>query len=557
MRKLIGFFVVFTSLAFSAMARQYEGLATAYGDSINSVYDEQAPVFTPDGKSVYFTRSNHPQNIGGVKDKGDIWYSQLQADGIWSTPVHAGKQLNTSGYNAVVGFGRNGNTLFLQNLYENGRGGRQGVSIATRSGNGWSDPRPVDIPYFYNRAPHQSMSLSPDGTVMLMAVEARFSYGAEDIYVSLQRPGGKWSEPINLGRTINTRYQEMTPHLAADNKTLYFASNGHGGLGSRDIFVSTRLDDTWKNWSEPKNLGSSINSPGVELSYFVPANSEYAYFTTTQNSDGYGDLRRIRLSPESTRPEVASEPVVEVDTVATEPVLAVEEVEVNTSIIDSISQPRQDEPVLVEDEPAMPAEYTFSGRVNDQRSGQGVVASIRAVNSMSNDTLTVSSGTEGAFRFSLTPGETYTIKASAKGYLPNEIEIEATGTGEEGPIVIELVPLEIGTTVQLDNILFRQGTSEMLAGSEKDLKQVLEVLNENPGLHIELAGHTDNRGSGRLNIKLSQARVEAVKAYLVEQGIDKKRIEGVGYGGTRPIASNATEETRRLNRRVEFTITGK
>ncbi|MGB5929266.1 MAG: OmpA family protein, partial [Cyclobacteriaceae bacterium] len=498
-------------------------------------------------RTLYFTRRNHPRNTGGTKDKGDIWFSRLADDGSWSAPERADANLNTTGYNAVVGFSEGGDIIYLQNLYKNGKPGKQGVSIATRSGSGWSSPRPVDIPYFYNRAPHQSISLSPDGSVMLMAVESRFSYGAEDIYISLKR-GKEWSEPINLGRTINTRFQEMTPHLAADNRTLFFASNGHRGKGSRDIFMSTRLDDTWKNWSEPKNLGEAINSPGVELSYFIPAGSEYAYFTSTRNSDGYGDLRRIKLSPDQMPDEaepVIEEPVVqETDTVQAEP--EVEVVAVDTADIE----------IEVDVEEAVASvTLVLNGRVNDERSGNGIAATITAYAPAAADTISLQSDSDGTFIVELDPEQSYTIKAAARGYLSSEVSYEGGGDGQD--VVLELVPLEVGTTVQLDNILFRRGTPEILPGSENDLRRVYEVLSENPGIRIELGGHTDNRGSGRLNLKLSRERVEAVKAYLVEMGIDDKRIEGVGYGGTKPIASNSTEETRRLNRRVEFVITGK
>jgi outer membrane protein OmpA-like peptidoglycan-associated protein len=383
---------------------------------------------------------------------------------------------------------------------------------------------------------------------MLMAVESRFSYGAEDIYVSLKRGGG-WSEPINLGRTINTRFQEMTPHLAADNKTLFFASNGHGGKGSRDIFTSTRLDDTWRSWSEPKNLGEAVNSPGVELSYFIPADSEYAYFTTTRNSDGYGDLRRIKLSPDEI-PEEAEPGVVAEEPFSEEPVI---------EDADSISVAIEVAAIEIEpeaEEPQIAPITLLTGRVNDERSGNGIAGVIKAYTSLAGDTIRTNSSADGSFSLKLDPQQSYTIKASSRGYLPAEITFESTGRGEEN-VSMELIPLEIGTTVQLDNILFRQGTPEMLPGSEGDLQKVYEVLKENPSITIELGGHTDNRGNGRLNLQLSRERVEAVKAYLINMGIDEKRIEGVGYGGTRPIASNSSEETRRLNRRVEFVIIGK
>ncbi len=137
------------------------------------------------------------------------------------------------------------------------------------------------------------------GDILIVTLQSYDTRGGEDLYV-LFRQGDGWTEPRNLGPTINTPYQEMTPFLAPDGKTLYFASNGYEGFGSRDIYVSVRLDDTWKNWSNPKNLGPTVNSEGTELSYYVPEESDYAYLSTTQNSDGLGDLVRVRISAEQT-----------------------------------------------------------------------------------------------------------------------------------------------------------------------------------------------------------------------------------------------------------------
>jgi outer membrane protein OmpA-like peptidoglycan-associated protein len=118
----------------------------------------------------------------------------------------------------------------------------------------------------------------------------------------------------------------------------------------------------------------------------------------------------------------------------------------------------------------------------------------------------------------------------------------------------ELDPLEVGATFRLNKVYFERGTSTLLEDSFEELEGVVELLNENPGIKIELSGHTDNQGSSKLNIKLSQERVDVVELYLTEHGIESKRIKGKGYGGTRPVASNASEETRKLNRRVEITI---
>ena len=265
------------------------------GPNVNSPYDEQNPVLSPDGQVLFFTRSKHPDNMGGKEDLADIWYCTMAEDGSWSQALNLGRPLNDRFPNAVIGFSPGGRLMYLRNYYINDHKNpvQQGISFSKGSSDGWSYPENLTIRYFLNKSEHQSISISVDGEIMVMSIESYGTYGAEDIYVSFIQRDGSWSEPKNLGATINTSYHEMTPYLAEDNTTLYFASNGHTGFGSRDVFSSNRLDDTWRNWTEPENLGSEINTPGMELSFFSPPAGEFDYVTSTQNSDGYGDINRI------------------------------------------------------------------------------------------------------------------------------------------------------------------------------------------------------------------------------------------------------------------------
>ena len=221
----------------------------------------------------------------------------------------------------MVGFDRDGRMLVHGHYQPNGTPARtQGLSVAVPAGDGWSVPEALNIPYFYTKSAHRSGNLHRSGDILIVTLQSYDTRGGEDLYV-LFRQGDGWTEPRNLGPTINTPYQEMTPFLAPDGKTLYFASNGYEGFGSRDIYVSVRLDDTWKNWSNPKNLGPTVNSEGTELSYYVPEESDYAYLSTTQNSDGLGDLVRVRISAEQT------EQLATVDTTIAVPVVLAPEPE--------------------------------------------------------------------------------------------------------------------------------------------------------------------------------------------------------------------------------------
>ena len=236
--------------------------------NVNSPADEMNPVLTNGGNTLYFVRVFDEQNTGGMRDPGDIWTSSMTDSAVWSLSSKINSPLNSPQFNGVIGFNPQGDKMYLYEHYmPGGKPARtQGLSTSVKRNGKWTDPVRLDIKYFYNKSEHISVSISQDGDIMLLALESYGTQGAEDIYVSF-RNGNEWSEPRNLGSTINTNLQEMTPYLAPDNRTLFFASNGHNGFGGRDIFVSSRQDDSWRNWSEPKNLGPKVNTEGVEL-YF-------------------------------------------------------------------------------------------------------------------------------------------------------------------------------------------------------------------------------------------------------------------------------------------------
>lgn len=485
--------------------------------NFNTPFDEQNAVFSTDGLAAYFTIANHPQNIGGKRDPGDIWVSQL-LDGQWTLPVHGGNLLNDAGYNGVAGFSRAGDQMFLLSHYGNsGLAKTQGLSVSRRSGSGWSKPENISIPYFQNKSTIVSGYVTPDGSAFVYSAETYGSYGVEDVFVSLRAPDGNWTAPKNLGANINTTYQELCPSLSPDGKTLYFSTNGRKGLGSFDIYSATRLDDTWTKWSEPKNLGSQVNTEGRDLYFRTYADSPMATYTSTVNSDGYGDVK-LYVSEEL---KVEDKPVVVVE--PTEP--KVEE------DVDGVK---------------------LFGKISNAKTGEPVNATLSFVNG--GEEKKIQSGTSG-YEMQVSPPTVYTIRITAPGYISRmeNLNVEEN-LSQPMEMNWNLQPAERGTTVNLQSVLFEQSKATLLPGSFSELDLVVNFLQSNPDVNIELSGHTDNRGVHRDNVKLSQDRVETVKEYLVSQGIDTKRISGKGYGGTKPIANNDNEETRKLNRRVEFTI---
>jgi len=493
---------------------------------LNSSADELNPIISPDGKSLYFIRRFDPQNAGGMRDPGDIWVSQL-GDSAWSAPRRLSSNLNNKQFNGIIGFQNAGN-VFLYEHYNPGGSASRTQGLSTASINSRSMPARVDVKYFYNRSDHISITISPNGNVMILALESYGTIGAEDLYVSFKSKGDEWSEPKNLGTVVNTSFQEMTPYIAPDNKTLFFASNGHGGFGGRDIFMTVRLDDTWKNWTKPVNLGEKVNTEGVELYFhYLPA-VEKAIFTSTTNSDGHSDLKIIDL-PEEDLEKILGDTV-----------------DFKTEITES------KRPAIVENKSPSYG-FILRGYVLNEK-GKQIQADIK----VTGENWSGQTASNPAYEIKLPVEGIYEIVIEANGYVSKQeildLRVSEINSWNHD---FTLQAIAIGVTVNLDNVLFVQGSTELLESSEPQLDLVVEMMMKNPGMEIKLSGHTDNQGSERLNKLLSSQRVDEVIRYLEKHGITSDRLFGEGFGGSQPIASNESEETRKLNRRVEFTIVAK
>lgn len=235
-----------------------------------------SPVITADGERLYFSRKNHPNNVGGPSDLEDAYVSE-NINGVWQQAKNVGYPINNHGPNAVHSASPDGNSLLLMNLYEpDGKQKGQGLSESNKTTKGWGIPQQVKIRQYYNKSGFNEFFMSANEQVLIFAIERDGTNGGRDLYVSFNEGNGIWSKPKNMGRTLNTEGTEMSPFLAPDGVTLYFSSNGHPGYGQNDIFISRRLDNSWKNWSKPKNVGKPINGAGVDSYYSVPASGEFA-----------------------------------------------------------------------------------------------------------------------------------------------------------------------------------------------------------------------------------------------------------------------------------------
>lgn len=494
--------------------------------SINSSYDEQSPVLSPDGTLLFFTVCNHPLNIGGKRDPGDIWFSELKG-GQWTAAQHTGALLNDRAYNAVAGFSADGQQVFLLNHY--GPAGTvaptQGIAVSHRVGGGWSRPENITIPYFQNKSSLQSGHISSDGSVFVFSAETYGTKGVEDIYVSLKDSDGKWQQSINLGIQINTKMQELSPSLSADTQTLYFSTNSKGS-GSFDVYSATRLDDSWTSWSEPVNMGQEINTTGRELFFKDYSSSGFFLLTSTSNSDRYGNIKVYVPDPEFKDSTTVMAVTPKIDTA----------IKITENQYENLGENK----------------IRVHGRLTNSKNGDPV--SGKMIFESAGKTLTADAYL-GEYSLVIESGNVYSIKINAPNYVDNLESLDLkTYELKDLEMNFQLQPIEIGTTVTLKNILFVQSKDALLPDSYPQLDLVVQFMQANPHVEIELGGHTDNRGSFQQLMSLSQKRVNKVKNYLVSKGIKANRITGKGYGGSKPIASNENEDTRLLNRRVEFTI---
>ncbi len=276
-------------------------------DNVNSIYAERLPIISPDGRTLYFARKYHPGNTPDEREKDtyekfkdDIWVSRRQPNGDWSRAKNIGAPLNDDSHNFVIAVSADGKTLYLANKYKTQK---DGVSYTQKTGMGWSKPKALKIPNMYNRSKFVGYHVNVKGDVLVMAVERSKTVGGRDLYVSFLKKGDEWTEPVNMGKTINSKSEEASVFIAADNKTLYFSSMGHPGYGGYDVFMSRRLDNTWTKWSEPVNLGENINTKGNDYNYTIPASGEYAYFSSDVGERSLmSNLYKIEL-PREVRPK--------------------------------------------------------------------------------------------------------------------------------------------------------------------------------------------------------------------------------------------------------------
>ncbi|MFA6570128.1 MAG: OmpA family protein [Bacteroidota bacterium] len=483
-------------------------------------YQEVSPVPTADGKILYFCGDSRPDGVGDE----DIFYSEF-LDNEWQKPILMAYNINTTKPESPKSISADGNKLVIFGNYEDSFGGGD-MWYIEKTETGWSTkihfPEPINSKYFdsdgFFTADGKAFIFTsdrPGGTGNPHDKGKGFhgGYGGNtDIWVCTKTKTG-WSEPINLGTTINTPYAERAAFLHPDGKTLYFSSEGHYGLGSLDVYKSVRLSGkSWTEWSEPVNLGKNINTSNIDYGYRVSTEGDVAYYASSINNNQY-DIYYITL-PKAAKPE---------DFVV-----------------------------------------TISGKVVDEK-GKPMKAEIKWENLETKEEVGVleSDPQNGKFFIVLPAGKNYGYFASKEGYISvnQNVNLKNLNENKKISINIKLISEEsliTGTdTLVLNNIFFDHDSYELKSESYSELDRLMDFIKNRTKKIIQISGHTDSDGERYYNQKLSLNRAQAVVDYLVSKGIKKTNIRAKGFGPDKPVATNESEDGKAKNRRVEFNIVKK
>jgi outer membrane protein OmpA-like peptidoglycan-associated protein/Tol biopolymer transport system component len=465
------------------------------GDAVNSPESEYFPSMPIDGKLLVFTRrlNNFNEDFFASEKNGSSWDKSIRLPGQINTPQNEGAQ-NIS---------QDGNWLVFTGCNRPDGQGSCDIYISYKTPEGWSPA--FNLGGRVNSDQWESQPcLSPDKRDLYFTSRRQGGLGGSDIYVSHLLPSGKWSEPENLGPGINTAGDESTPFIHADNQTLFFASNGLPGYGGEDLFVMRKGADG--EWGKPENLGYPINTIDHEGSLFIAADGKTAYYASDR-SDSKGGL----------------------DIYAFE---------------------------LRED--VRPAKTLWvKGKVFDNRTSNGLPSSVELIDLASKQTISkVQTDETGNYLITLPVGKDYAFNVNRKGYLfySDNYSLKNKTADSTYQKDIPLQPIEVEAGIVLRNLFFETAKYDIQPESEVELDKVVQFLQDNPTVKIQLEGHTDNVGSAAENQKLSSARAYSVVNYLVRKGIKGTRLVAKGFGATKPVADNKTEEGRAQNRRTELRI---
>ncbi|GAB4344086.1 MAG: hypothetical protein OHK0038_24230 [Flammeovirgaceae bacterium] len=542
------------------------------GKQFNTRFYESSPVVSADEKFLMFNARRNKSTGYEISEDGtyfeDVYIATKGKGGNWAK-VEKLKGVNSNGHDAIVSIAPNGKRVILYKGIQNGD-----LFAGTLEKSKILDIRPLpDV--FNTKFKESSACINSENNLVYFTSNRPNSVGGLDIWLSQKDSSGVWQEAKNCGNIINSPFDEDGVCLSPDGKTLYFSSKGHNSIGGYDIFKSTLRES---EWSKPENLGIPINTPFDDIFVSVSQDGKRIYFSSYR-SDSYGsyDLYMATLLGEPKEPEL-----VKGDYLTSQEAIKL-----------SLYTANEDNLLLTNDLTLV------KGKVIDPETGKPLSAQI-IVSDNEKEKLVAkvdSNPKTGEFEVILPIGSNYGIAIKSEGRLlysenidtrykedkkieltpfkkqtnlPDNKPVELTTnednllkekekvTINEKPkeVFLEVKPEKIaeGSSVRLNNIFFDVNKAELRKESISELNHIVEMMKEYPNMVVEVAGHTDNTGTAEHNMALSTERARSVLKYLISKGIDKKRIVAVGYGMSKPIASNDTEEGRQSNRRTEFKI---
>ncbi len=465
------------------------------GQNVNSIHDDYFPVLTADGQTLIFTR-----NLGDRVSGNEDFFISKQTNETFSLAKSLGYPINTDQNEGTASISADGQYIFFtfcspENSCD--------IQLSRLDGLNWSEPKNLGPPV-NTRHWETQPSVSYNGKTVYFASERPGGFGGSDIWMTTYN-NGKWSPPSNLGPEINTDSEEQYPFIALDDKTLYFVSKGHPGMGGLDIFRSKR--DANGRWQKPTNIGYPINTNKDEQSFSITSDGKNAFISSAK-AGGFGglDIYKFELYKEA-RPE-------------------------QTGYI--------------------------KGVVYDAVKKNKLSAKLELIDLSTNKTVieTYSNKLSGEFLMSLQGNRNYALNVSLQGYLFYSENFSLKDQSATNPLFLDvpLIPIAAGAKVVLKNIFFETAKFDLKPESVTELDKLVQFLQTNPKLKVEIGGHTDNQGNKQNNMTLSNNRAKAVYDYLIEKKINPTQISYKGYAETQPIADNLTEINRSKNRRTEFKI---
>lgn len=466
------------------------------GDSINSSALEYFPSLTIDGSKMIFTR-----RVNNDED----FYESNYANGQWSRARPVGGKINTNFNEGAQNISQDGELLIFTGCnYPEGVGSCD-LYIAHKTKNGnWTEPEnigPIVNTDFWESSP----SLSPDKKDLYFSSSQAGGFGGKDIWVTHKQANGRWSRAENLGAKVNSSADEGCPFIHADNQTLYFNSNGHMGYGMTDLFLSRKINDS--TWGEPENLGYPINTIDDEGSLIVASDGKTSYYASDRGDTKGGlDLYSFEL-----RNDIRAARTLWV-----------------------------------------------RGKVYDKKTNAGLPSTVELTDIGSRRVISkLQTDEDGNYLVTLPAGKDYAFNVNRKGYLFYSDNFSLVDNNIDSSLLVNipLQPIEAGASIVLKNIFFDVNKYQLKPESLNELDRVVALLNENPKLNIQISGHTDNVGKDADNQALSLNRAKAVTGYLLSKGIDAKRMASKGFGASKPVGSNDTEQGKALNRRTELGVT--